>query len=400
METKFFEILFSNDKRGKPKQWNISVVNMGEYSNIITIYGGVNYRKIETTLQISQGKNLGKSNATTHFEQAIKDAQSKWNKKRDLEGYKTKSDFEPNLQTPSTSTSTPKLPMLAQDFKKQKNKVVYPCYVQPKLDGLRNLYNTTTNQNTTRQGKEYSIIEQSGKLYKELLSLPKGLILDGELYTDKMNFEALGVLRKTKTLTNIELDNLQKIEYHVYDIIDTTLTFEQRNNLIKELHLENYEKIVYVPTFTVSSEKQIQDYHIKFLEQGFEGTMIRNKNSFYTIKQRSSDLLKYKDFQDAEFEIIDFTFEKDTSGDDKNLIVWIIKVSESRENDQYIKCKVRPMGTKEERKELYVKCEKDFNQFKGRKLWVKFFSRTADGSLRFPTSKTNSYTSYIRDEIF
>ena len=74
MDTKTFEVLFTNDKRGKPKQWSISVVNNGAYSNILTRYGGVNYRKIESTLQISQGKNLGKNNATTHFEQAVKDA--------------------------------------------------------------------------------------------------------------------------------------------------------------------------------------------------------------------------------------------------------------------------------------------------------------------------------------
>ena len=125
--------------------------------------------------------------------------------------------------------------------------------------------------------------------------------------------------------------------------------------------------------------------------------MIRNKNSFYTIKQRSYNLLKYKDFQDSEFEITDFTFETDTSGEDKNLIVWIIKIP--IENDQFIQCKVRPMGTKEERKNLYQKCEQNFSQFKGRKLWVKYFEKTKDGNLRFPTTKCNSYTEYIRDVI-
>jgi ATP-dependent DNA ligase len=386
------------------KQWDIRVETNVNYSEIIIIHGGVDARKIETKIKIDKGKNIGKKNETSHYDQAIKDAQSKWNKKRDLEGYNncillselkindsTKPELKANLEI--------KFPMLAQDYFKHKNKVLYPCYVQPKIDGLRNIYNSISNQNISRQGKEFSIIKDSGKLYEELNSLPKGLILDGELYTNTLNFEKLGILRKTKKLTNEEIDNLKKIEYHIYDIIDTNLTFEQRNNIIKELHLENYDKLIYVPTFLVFSEKEIQEYHYKFLEQGFEGTMIRNKDSLYKIKQRSHDLLKFKDFQDAEFEIIDFTFEIDTSGKDQNLIVWIINVPVSIENKNYIKCKVRPMGTKEERKELYEKCKNNFTEFKGRKLWVKYFEKTKEGNLRFPTTKCNSYIEYIRDEI-
>ena len=111
--------------------------------------------------------------------------------------------------------------------------------------------------------------------------------------------------------------------------------------------------------------------------------IIRNKHSLYKIKQRSSDLLKYKDFEDAEFEIINYTIEKDTSGYDSNLVVWVVAVpikivlddhtSELKEDEielkdekGFIKCKVRPMGTKEERKELYKKCVENFDQFKGR----------------------------------
>lgn len=391
-----FESLYGYDVNGKMKKWSISVSRNDDNSVITIEYGYINGKMTASLQTISVGKNIGKKNKTTHYEQAMSISQSKWKKKCE-EGYSTQTE-KGNTQTDLNTQAKTKIvfPMLAQDFNKHKNKLVYPCYIQPKLDGFRNLYDTTTNKNTTRQGKEFSIIKQSGKLYKELLLLPKGLILDGELYSDKINFEELGVLRKTKCLTHEEQANLEKIEYHIYDIIDTSSTFEERNNRIKELHLENYEKLVYVPTFVIDSEKQIRENHNTFLEQGFEGSMVRNKNSFYTIKQRSRDLLKYKDFQDGEFEIIDFTFEKDTSAEDKNLIVWIVKVDNCNE---FVKCKVRPMGTKEERRNLYEKCEKDFNQFKGRKLWVKYFEKTKDGNLRFPTTKCNSYTEYIRDEM-
>jgi ATP-dependent DNA ligase len=249
------------------------------------------------------------------------------------------------------------------------------------------IYNTTSQTITTRQGKEFNIVKQSSKLYKELCSLPSGYILDGELYVhnspdiqdtqDKVSFETLGVLRKTKNLTKEDKTNLDKIEYHVYDIIDTKLTYNNRKTLLHSLIDNKFVMIKSVRTIEVTSEDEIRNY-----------------NGMYKEKYRSFDLLKFKDFTDSEFEIIDYTFEKDTSGADKNLIVWIIKVTDD------VKCKVRPKGTKEQRQEIYSQCEKDFSKFKGKKLWTKFFEYTSDGNLRFPTTKTTSIDSYLRHDIF
>ena len=409
LEEKVFKPLYGEDKNQKVKTWKIKVERYKDFSVIVTLYG---YKRlIETRRQVNSGKNTGKSNMTTHFTQAIAEAQSKWIKKRDIELYTTEEDLEKNMNNVNLKECNP-LPMLAQDYKKQKKGVQFPVMVQCKLDGTRCVYNTTTGQISTRQGKEYSIVKESGELYNELQKLPKGLILDGELYTNKVNFEELGILRKTKKLTKDDLVCLQKIEYHIYDVIDTKLTFEQRNKLIQDLFKENiYNKLIYVPTFTVNSQNEIQEYHIKFLEEGFEGTMIRKINSLYKIKQRSSDLLKYKDFQDSEFKIVDYTVEKDTSGADENLVVWIVEVPikvvlDGHKGEQDLEivnnkilCKIRPMGNVDERKELYKKCVQNFEQFKGRNLWTKFFSFTADGNLRFPTTMRNTYTEYIRDEI-
>lgn len=393
LEVYKFDKLYCKDIKGKVKTWQIRVERYENYSVIVTLYGY--NRLIETRRQINVGKNLNKSNMTTPYTQALAEAKSKWTKKIDIEQYNS-NEFTKETKFEDVLPMLTMLPMLAHDYKKHKNKVIYPCYVQSKLDGMRCIYNTTTGKITTRQGKEYNIVKESGKLYQELLKLPKGLILDGELYTSKLNFEVLGVLRKTKQLTNQELVNLQKIEYHIYDLINTEITFEQRNKQIQELNLSSYEKLIYVPTFLVKNENEIKQYHTKFLEQGFEGTMIRNRSSLYKTKQRSSDLLKYKDFEDAEFKIVDYTIEKDTSGADENLVVWIVDVPS--ENGK-ITCKVRPKGTKQERKELYKKCVENFDQFKGRNLGVKYFEKTNDGNLRFPTTLRDTYTEYIRDII-
>jgi DNA ligase-1 len=411
-ETKTFDPLYGMSKDGKIKNWEIKVENFSDYSEIVTLHGYEN--KIETRVRVNKGKNIGKSNETTHFQQAILEAQSKWKKKHDVEKYTKYREFlyhhetsmkeenqeeraskSPGSSSLSLSSSSPRLPMLAQDYSKHKHKLKYPCFIQPKLDGYRMIYDSTTKSITTRQGKNFAIVKESGLLFQELSSLPNGYILDGELYvhSDDVSFEALGVLRKTKKLTEDDKKNLSKIEYHVYDMIDNHLSFEKRIEKIRDLLESKYKMIRVVPTVKIGSEKEIVEHHQKFVDEEYEGSMLRNGESKYLEKNRSYDLLKYKDFMDEEFEIIGYTFEKDTSGEDKNCIVWIVKIKEGLE------CKVRPKGAKEQRQALYEECEKNFDKFKGRKLWTKFFEYTSDGSLRFPTTKTADVSSYIRDEV-
>lgn len=406
LDTYNFDVLYGKSKDSKTKCWKISIERYEDYSEIVILYGY--NRKIETRRRINSGKNLNKSNATTHFQQAILEANSKWTKKKTIENYST---INPDsVEKPEEVISlenlnikdTVSFPMLAQDYSKHKKKVVFPCFIQPKLDGYRMIYNTTTKSITTRQGKEFSIVKQSDSLYKELCSLPEGFILDGELYVhnspemkDKVSFETLGVLRKTKNLTHEDTINLNKIQYHVYDIIDTKMQYNNRKiQLSNLLENKNFTMIKNVLTIEIHSEGEIKDYHNQFVNtDGYEGTMIRSFTGMYKEKYRSFDLLKFKDFNDSEFEIIDYTFEKDTSGADKNLIVWIIKIKDD------IVCKVRPKGTKEQRQKIYEECVSNFSKFKGKKLWTKFFEYTTDGNLRFPTTKTTDVSSYIRDEI-
>ena len=448
-----FETLYSLDKKNKIREWDIQVKNEGDYSDIIIVHGGTDARKIETINRVSEGKNIGKKNETTHYQQACKEATSKWIKKRDIEGYKTK-DFTCKITGIMIETKTQTLdgimdnavstgitiltknfngcnfsitikasksiidtwivkyninvksieyvknasldvletifkPMLANDYHKQKSKLFFPCYIQPKLDGMRLIYNSRDKSVLSRQGKSFDILKQSD-LMKELETL-KDLVFDGELYVHGGVFEHLGILRKKK-ITDEESVKLNQIEYHIYDIIDETMEYTER--LVKLTNvIKNFAKIKLIKTFEVTSEQGVKNYHLEFINQGYEGSMLRNKSGKYKCKYRSNDLLKYKDFMDAEFPIVDYTIEIDTSGGGDPLIVWICK------NENGDTFNVRPKGCQEERKNIYKECETDFNKYKGRKLWVKFFEYTDKMIPRFPTTKTNSIESYIRDTI-
>lgn len=120
LEEYIFEPLYGKDIKGKTKTWKLKVERYDNYSVIVTLYGY--NRLIETRRQINSGKNLNKSNMTTHYSQAISEAKSKWNKKRDIEKFTPKEPEKSEDKDVQVDTQNP-LPMLAQDFQKQKKRL-------------------------------------------------------------------------------------------------------------------------------------------------------------------------------------------------------------------------------------------------------------------------------------
>lgn len=402
VEEKTFDSLCLKDKNGKIRNWNIKVINYGDYSEIITLHGYI--RQIETCLKVTKGKNIGKKNETTHFQQAISQALSKWKKKIELEGYSVSKNMDFMVDQKNTDKENEKLkeeikrPMLALEYTKNKNKVTFPTFIQPKLDGYRMVYNSKTNLITSRTGKDsFDIIKKTDKLYNELQSLKKyGYIFDGELYVHGLDdsFEKLGILRKKLTGKKVSKEEqyINKIEYHIYDIVEENKIFKERNDIIRNIFKENkFEKIKYVETVQIQNEIELEQWHTCFVvQQGYEGSIIRNENGRYKCKFRSSDLLKYKDFIDAEYTIVNYTFESNVSNENNEpLILWVCQTPEKKLFN------VRPQGTVEERKYLYEHGQ----EFIGKKLWVKYFGLTEFNIPRFPTTKTKSYKDYIREEI-
>lgn len=418
MQEYTFKTLYGIDKKNNVRKWDIKVVEYTSYSEIIVTYGILNLKSIESISKIDKGKNIGKKNETTHYQQALAEATSKWNKKKDLERYTTQlipsesnsvpkekkslTDTNINSSTDSLTDATSKLtlnaikkeinatkkeipkPMLAHDFKKFQNKLIFPCYIQKKYDGYRMLYDPVTDNLYTRTGRKYDILYETN-LHKQLRRIR--LPLDGELYCHKdFNFECYGVLRKKK-LIDKDYDLLNKIEYHVYDLYNSTDIYTKRYNVLKDTLTKHKDtdKIKLVETYSCNTIEEINHYHTTFVNDNYEGSIIRNANSLYEFK-RSFNLLKYKDFDDDEFLITGFTTEKDNNID---LVIWVCTTKDNKTFN------VRPQGTKDERKDLYTNALKYINK----KLWVKFFSYTENGVPRFPTTNRNSYKEYIRDVV-
>lgn len=382
-----FSKLYTIDKKNLIREWSIQVINCNTYSEIVVTHGTLNGKQISNTTKIEKGKNIGKKNETSHYDQAILEAKSKWTKKKDIEKYSLTIPNQMNVMNITSNKETPILsPMLAHEYKKHKDKLIFPCFIQRKYDGYRMIYNHITNDMNSRNGKKYDALYDT-LIHKELKNIQ--LPLDGEIYChdSDITFETYGVLRKKKKNQD-DTEILNKLEYHVYDICLPNIPYIERFNMLQKLFEENnhhFTRIKLVPTFECKHQEDIQKYHDSFVTSKYEGSILRNHNGMYTSK-RSFDLLKYKDFDDAEFEIVDYTFENDNKN---KLIVWVCKTKDNKTFN------IRPQGTKSEREMLY----KNGNNFIGQFLWVKFFGYTDNDIPRFPVTKTNNYKSYIRNVV-
>jgi len=186
--------------------------------------------------------------------------------------------------------------------------------MQPKLDGVRCViqYERRVQPREdvvvaySRTGKEWKNIDHILFNLKSWFQLNPNVILDGELYNHglKDDFEKIiSLVRKTKPTEEDRLDAAQYTEFHCYDIIDETKTFEERNNFIIQTVPRNH-CIKHVKTQAVGSETLAKVVHQQNLDDGYEGSILRT-NDVYKCG-RSWALRKFKDFHDTEATIIDF----------------------------------------------------------------------------------------------
>lgn len=257
-------------------------------------------------------------------------------------------------------------PMLAHDYNKRGKDIVYPAYVQPKLDGIRVIAHRTANgvRYYSRNEKEFHTL---GHLSAQIMAIsPPDSYLDGEVYVHGMPFENIcSAVKRDKP--NIDS---KKMQYWVFDIV-TNDDFMFRADLIMAYAKQNNsESLRFLPCAIVDNEDEMKIAHARFMKAGFEGTMIRNGRSKYEQK-RSVNLQKYKDFQDEEFEIIG---SKQATGKDAEMVIFVCKTNKGIEFD------VEPMGDDDSRREMWS----NRNNYVGQWLTVKFQNYTNSGAPRFP----------------
>jgi len=363
--------LYQKSSTGKIKEWQIRVVKSeGNTATIINNHGYVGGKITEQKTIIYHGKNIGKTNETTPYQQAVSDAESKYRRQID-KGYV---EDQTGIKLDGLT-----LPMLAENFKDRSKDIVYPAYAQPKLNGIRSTCKGLLPSFTSRRPKPQHTLGHLQASAIELFDGGNFSEIDGELFIKDVEIQVLGSLvKKKRVLPTDETNNLitNDLEYWVYDVIDPSINFGIRNGELlkafkekgtfdKKRQMWHVGKIWYVPTYVVHSEAEVRAKHKEFLEAGFEGTIIRNDVPYVKI-HRTKHLQKLKEVYDGEFEIIDF---KTGTGTEEGCIVFICKMEDGQTFE------VRPRGTFATRKRWTT----EFDSIKGKMLTVEYRELTKSG---------------------
>ncbi len=258
---------------------------------------------VQTTTQWTKcfGKNIGKSNETSDELQAELEAKAKHKKKKD-EKYIENIDELTSTENPFYS------PMLAHSFDKYCEKIKYPVFVQPKLDGVRALFSLEGGAivGRTRKGKTLPerVVKYIGRNLVDFFAANPDNVLDGELYNHdfKDNFNAIISLVRKESGDDSD-EALKHLQYWIYDTFSPIETDYMRrtSNLINYFSEES--PIVLVGTELADSFEKVTQFHDYYVSGGYEGAMVRNIGAKYENK-RSKSLLKVKTFEDNEYILV------------------------------------------------------------------------------------------------
>ena len=355
------QTVYKKTSTGKIQQWRAWVESTAT-GFLLKVESGQTDGKLKETAGrvIDEGKQK-----RTAQEQAIFEANSKLNKKRDEAYYDT---------IESAQNEVKLLPMLAHPFTKRKHNIDYPAIVQRKFDGVRCLARLNSDGTVTllsRKGKEYPHLNHI-KADVAANNSNTNLVLDGELYSDTLTFQELVGLVKRVTLKPGNDEQMLEVSLRVYDCVELNneADFTDRYQTITNL-TDGAEYLSLVENVGVSTESEIHAAQAQFVEEGYEGAMVRNLTGAYAIGKRSANLQKVKTFLDGEYPIVGFT---QGTGGETGCVMWECQTPDGQTFT------VRPRGTHEERKVLF----QHGSDYVGQQLTVRYQELTDGGVPRFP----------------
>lgn len=356
-----FDNLYTKSNDGAIRFWRMEA-NGSKYRTVSGLYP--NGKSVESAWRRAEGKNAGRSNATTDEEQALAEIKAQYEKKLERKYHERLEDLE-DKKTGHKFFA----PMLAKKFD---DSFVMPesgVMVQPKLDGIRMI--ASKDGFFSRQGKEFNLPHIREAL-SDFFERHPSVILDGELYNHllKDDFNSITSLVKREKRTREQENSLRElIQYHVYDS-PMSLSFFKRHCELYDLISDLKDPIMMVETIKADSLVTIDETYERFLRDGYEGQIVRLDSPYEN--KRTSSLLKRKEFLDDEFAIVSIEEGKGNwEGYAKSVTC---KLPDGRTFNSGIR------GTREFTKNL-LESKEDYNY-----VTVRYFTPTPDGVPRFPVT--------------
>lgn len=273
--------IYKRDNNGNTRVWQIEQ-DGASYRVLSGVLGGVT---VPTGWTHAKGKQSRNDLQQADFEVA---AAYKYHLKREY------FEDEAEIDTPRFFK-----PMLARKYEK-----FAPGFVQPKLDGIRCV--ARQEGLFTREGQPILGAPHIHEALLPVLRKQPSLMLDGELYNHELKDDfntIISLVRKKEPDPDHLIRSRALVQYHVYDLPSSERAFSHRYaELLDVVSASRTDLIQPVDTHAVDSESLYDELHGKWLAAGFEGSIWRADAQYE--QKRSKTLLKRKEFQDAEFEVV------------------------------------------------------------------------------------------------
>jgi len=266
-------------------------------------------------------------------------------------------------------------PMLAHKIGKKDIDFYDKVFLQPKLDGVRCVF--TKDGAFSRTGKQFKNVAHLEYDLADFFEDHPFTILDGELYNHKLkhDFEKIiSLVRKTKPTEDDRLDAQHLVQYHVYDTIAEGPDYDVRYIWLAHA-LPISRSITLIRNPIVRSMTEAKEMHEAYLNQGYEGSMLRLNKPYE--QKRSYNLQKFKDFHDTEATIIDYV-----PGKGKRIGTLGKFIMRDDEGIEF-GCPPGKGYNYEDLADMLV----DVNDYIGKRATFTYFQRTKAGSYRHPLFK-------------
>lgn len=313
--------LYRKNNNGKPTMWSIRRIEINKCIVSHGIVGG-NIRS-DTII-------LSKFDKDTEFLSMIK-------AKRKI-GYKYLEEIKDNSELPDksvlyeyllnylpsfrTNIANDKLHMLAKTLTNKFNfNTTYA--VQRKINGLRcGIFAYTTDdifspirlRFQSREGGEFTKLNNLEAKLLELIPKPllefmieEGAGIDGELY---IHGQTLNNINSAVKNENNPLNKF--VSFWCYDVIHDTLLQSERFNILYTYlfdyiiaNSEENSPLVFIGHDIISDFNGAVNYRDNYIEEGFEGIIIRDLQGIYQFGKRNNTMLKFKRTTDGIFDIVD-----------------------------------------------------------------------------------------------
>lgn len=261
------------------------------------------------------------------------------------------------------------------------DKVKY-WYASRKIDGVRcsMFWDGKEIKTSSRGGGHYDYSTAHITKHPVLIEYFKNhpdYVLDGELYKHGKSLQQIsGAARLEKNAVDCEW-----LQYYVYDIMIPKVPFKKRLKLLIEFAKEtkigfdpyhNFGEdglqVQIVPQVKVSGYDNIMELHNKYVEEGWEGVVIRDPDADYEFGSRKNIMIKIKQYQDSEFLVVDY--ELGLRG-----IEDMVFICETPSGNRF---KAKPMGDKSVKEEYVENFE---SKYKNKMATVKYFYYSNGGDI-------------------